>query len=102
MKGIDVPVAVKKLVLSNVDVVNVDDTVTKQFRNEVEVLSKYKHENLLELVGYSCDGPTYCLLYEYIPAGALKDRLQVIMVLFYIQYNFSNLNLEICISITPK
>lgn len=73
----DGPVAVKKLVLSNVDVVNVDDTVTKQFRNEVEVLSRYKHENLLSLVGYSCDGPTYCLLYEYIPAGALKDRLQV-------------------------
>lgn len=73
----DKPVAVKKLFLNNVDVVNVDDTVTKQFRNEVEVLSKYKHENLLSLIGYSCDGPTYCLLYEFIPGGALKDRLQV-------------------------
>ncbi|XP_018575651.2 protein Tube-like [Anoplophora glabripennis] len=47
---LDRPVAVKKLV------VNIDDTVTKQFRNEVEVLNKYKHENLLSLLGYFCDG----------------------------------------------
>ncbi|XP_018565585.1 probable LRR receptor-like serine/threonine-protein kinase At2g23950 [Anoplophora glabripennis] len=75
---LDRPVAVKKLVLEDVQVVNIDDTVTKQFRNEVEVLSKYKHENLLSLLGYSCDGCTYCLMYEYITGGALKDRLQVI------------------------
>lgn len=73
----DRPIAVKKLYINNVSVVNVDDIVTKQFRNEVEVLSKYKHENLLTLIGYSCDGPTYCLLYEYISGGALKDRLLV-------------------------
>lgn len=73
------PVAVKKLVLENVEVVNVDDIVTKQFRNEVEVLSKYKHDNLLSLIGYSCDGCTYCLLYEYVSGGSLKDRLQVII-----------------------
>lgn len=71
------PIAVKKLHLENVDVVNVDDTVTKQFRNEVELLCKYTHENLLSLVGFSCDGPTYCLMYEYISGGALKERLQV-------------------------
>nr|XP_008198086.1 PREDICTED: protein Tube isoform X3 [Tribolium castaneum] len=71
------PVAVKKVILENVDVVRVDDMVTKQFRNEVEILSKYEHENLVALRGYSCDGDTYCLLYEYVPGGALKDRLQV-------------------------
>ncbi|CAH1105593.1 unnamed protein product [Psylliodes chrysocephalus] len=70
------PVAVKKLDIGDVEIVNVDDEVTKQFRNEVEVLSKYKHENLLSLLGYSCDGCTYCLLYEYMPGGALRDRLQ--------------------------
>ncbi|CAG9815637.1 unnamed protein product [Phaedon cochleariae] len=74
---IDRRVAVKKLSLGGLEVVNVDDQVTKQFRNEVEVLSKYKHENLLTLLGFSCDGCTYCLLYEYIPGGALRDRLQV-------------------------
>lgn len=73
---LDKPVAVKKLNLNGVVVVNVNDTITKQFRNEVELLCKYKHENLLSLLGYSCDGPTYCLIYEYICGGALKDRLQ--------------------------
>ncbi|KAJ8966963.1 hypothetical protein NQ314_003185, partial [Rhamnusium bicolor] len=74
---LDKPVAVKKLILGDVEVVNIDDTVTKQFRNEVEVLSKYEHENLLSLLGYSCNGCTYCLMYEFIPGGALKERLQV-------------------------
>lgn len=73
----DKKVAVKKLLLQNTDAVDIDDPVTKQFRNEVEVLYKYRHENLLSLIGYSCDGCTYCLLYEYVPGGALKDRLQV-------------------------
>ncbi|KAL3269651.1 hypothetical protein HHI36_008714 [Cryptolaemus montrouzieri] len=73
---LDRPVAVKKLFLENVEVVNIDDTVTRQFRNEVEVLSRFQHENLLSLLGYSCDGCTYCLLYEYISGGTLKDRLQ--------------------------
>ncbi|XP_018324435.1 protein Tube [Agrilus planipennis] len=73
---LDRPVAVKRLFLDNVNVVNIDDPITKQFKNEVEILSKYQHDNLLSLVGYSCDGPTYCLLYEYIPGGALKERLQ--------------------------
>ncbi|XP_060527848.1 interleukin-1 receptor-associated kinase 4-like [Cylas formicarius] len=75
-KLIDRPVAVKKIFLENAESVNEDDAVTKQFRNEVEVLCKYKHENLVSLLGYSCDGCTYCLVYEYVSGGALKDRLQ--------------------------
>lgn len=71
------PVAVKKLMLENVDYVDIDATVTKQFKNEVEILSHYKHENLLSLVGYSCDGCTYCLLYEYVQGRDLSVRLQV-------------------------
>ncbi|XP_072392896.1 uncharacterized protein [Diabrotica undecimpunctata] len=70
------PIAVKKLFIGDVEVVDIDDEVTKQFRTEVEVLSKYKHDNLLSLLGYSCDGSTYCLLYDYISGGPLKDRLQ--------------------------
>lgn len=81
---LEIPVAVKKLVLENVDYVDVEATVTKQFKNEVEVLSRYKHPNLLSLVGYSCDGCTYCLLYEYIQGGALSVRLQVNFILLII------------------
>ncbi|CAH1984877.1 unnamed protein product [Acanthoscelides obtectus] len=72
------PLAVKKLTLelNNSEVDNEIDTITKQFTNEIESLSKYKHENLLELLGYSCDGNTYCLLYEYITGGTLRYRLK--------------------------
>lgn len=74
---LDKPVAVKKIRLDNENVVNIDDKVTKGFRNEVEILSKYKHENLVSILGYSCDGLTYCLVYDYVSGGSLKDRLMV-------------------------
>ncbi|KAI4461222.1 interleukin-1 receptor-associated kinase [Holotrichia oblita] len=73
---LDRPIAVKKINLKDLNIVRADDIVTKQFTNEVEILYKYKHNNLLSLLGYSCDGLTYCLLYEYISGGNLKDRLQ--------------------------
>lgn len=72
---LDKPVAVKKMHLKDMQEVQLTDTITKQFRNEVEILSRYNHENLLKLIGYSCDGPTYCLLYEYLSGGNLQGRL---------------------------
>lgn len=74
---LDKPVAVKKIFLENVEMVSEGDQVTKQFKNEVEVLYKYNHDNLVSLLGYSCDGCTYCLIYEYVPGGSLFDALQV-------------------------
>lgn len=92
---LDKPLAVKRLHLNNPDV-----DVTKQFKNEVEVLCKYKHENLVSLVGYSCDGPTYCLVYEYVPGGTLKDRLQVIIIIISVLVRsfFKQRDVEFCIS----
>lgn len=65
------PVAVKRLNLKNINI------VTKQFATEVETFYKYKHDHLVPLLGYSCDGMAYCLLYEYIQGGNLTNRLQV-------------------------
>lgn len=69
------PVAIKKL---NLDIMNMNkmEEVTKQFCNEVETLSKFKHDHLLELLGYSHDGSTYCLAYEYMSGGTLHDKLK--------------------------
>ncbi|XP_066997495.1 interleukin-1 receptor-associated kinase 4 isoform X3 [Anabrus simplex] len=61
-------VAVKKL---KRDVVNIE----KQFKNEVDALSRYQHPHLLPLLGYSCDGPAYCLVYEFMCNGSLQERL---------------------------
>lgn len=74
---LDRPVAVKRMSLDNVEGITKDDRVTQQFKNEVEIFSKCKHENLVPLLGYSCDGNTYCLVFEYVPGGSLFDVLQV-------------------------
>ena len=52
-----------------------DPIMLKQFETELETLSTYKHENIVELLGYSIDGPEKCLVYEYMPNGSLEDRL---------------------------
>lgn len=74
---LDRPVAVKRMSLDNVEGITKDDRVTQQFKNEVEIFSKCKHANLVPLLGYSCDGDTYCLVFEYVPGGSLFDVLQV-------------------------
>ncbi|KAM9264205.1 interleukin-1 receptor-associated kinase 4 isoform 2-T4 [Cariama cristata] len=65
-------VAVKKLV-AMVDV-SVQD-LKQQFDQEIKMMAKCQHENLVELLGYSSDGAQPCLVYEYMPNGSLLDRL---------------------------
>ncbi|KAG8367504.1 hypothetical protein BUALT_Bualt16G0078800 [Buddleja alternifolia] len=53
-------------------------TTTEEFRNEVRLLSKVKHDNLVGLVGF-CEvkGPKAAkiLVYEYVPNGSLLDYI---------------------------
>ncbi|KAM7128275.1 interleukin-1 receptor-associated kinase 4 isoform 2-T6 [Ciconia maguari] len=65
-------VAVKKLV-AMVDV-SVQD-LKQQFDQEIKMMAKCQHENLVELLGFSSDGAQPCLVYEYMPSGSLLDRL---------------------------
>lgn len=37
---------------------------------------RYRHPNIMDLVGYSVGGGTYCLIYVYMPSGSLEDRLR--------------------------
>ncbi|XP_019427285.1 PREDICTED: U-box domain-containing protein 35-like [Lupinus angustifolius] len=46
---------------------------TKQFQQELEILSKIRHPNLLLLLGACPDHG--CLVYEYMENGNLEDRL---------------------------
>lgn len=71
----DLPVAVKKLKLFGPAGQYCEPIISKQFKTEVEILSKYNHDNILSLLGYSCDGPNYCVIYEYIEGGSLRENI---------------------------
>ncbi|XP_077567089.1 interleukin-1 receptor-associated kinase 4 [Stigmatopora nigra] len=68
----DKPVAIKKLNMANG--ISLDELQT-QFNQEVQTLTALKHENLVDMVGYSHDGPVPCLVYAFMPNGSLLDRL---------------------------
>ncbi|XP_026774973.3 interleukin-1 receptor-associated kinase 4 [Pangasianodon hypophthalmus] len=66
------PVAVKKLNL--VDDLSPEE-LKSQFNQEIQTLKRLKHVNLVNMVGYSCDGQYPCLVYAYMSNGSLLDRL---------------------------
>uniref|UniRef100_A0A3B4AAN0 Interleukin-1 receptor-associated kinase 4 n=1 Tax=Periophthalmus magnuspinnatus TaxID=409849 RepID=A0A3B4AAN0_9GOBI len=65
-------VAVKKLnPMENVTM----EELQVQFNQEIQTLQTLKHENLVDMVGFSSDGPSLCLVYAFMPNGSLLDRL---------------------------
>ncbi|XP_024958934.1 putative receptor-like protein kinase At5g39000 [Cynara cardunculus var. scolymus] len=47
-----------------------------EFRTEVEMLSRLKHNNIVSLIGYCNYGNEMNLVYEFMPNGALHDHLR--------------------------
>ncbi|XP_055811174.1 pto-interacting protein 1-like [Solanum dulcamara] len=47
----------------------------REFTAQVSMVSRLKHENVVELLGYSVDGGLRVLAYEYAPNGSLHDIL---------------------------
>ncbi|KAJ8758998.1 hypothetical protein K2173_003236 [Erythroxylum novogranatense] len=47
----------------------------REFRVEVDILSRLDHPNLVSLIGYCADGKHRFLVYEYLPNGNLQDHL---------------------------
>ncbi|XP_074273004.1 U-box domain-containing protein 33-like [Silene latifolia] len=45
----------------------------EDFHREVEILSKFRHPNVVTVMGVSPDA--WALVYEYLPNGSLEDRL---------------------------
>lgn len=46
------------------------------FQTEVEKLSKFRHPNIVDLLGYSEGGGTYCLIYSFMENRSLDDQLR--------------------------
>ncbi|XP_073111335.1 probable serine/threonine-protein kinase PBL25 [Elaeis guineensis] len=47
----------------------------QEFRNEVELLSRVKHRNLVGLVGYCEEADQKIVVYEYVPHGSLLEYI---------------------------
>ncbi|KAL5755226.1 hypothetical protein ACOSP7_023446 [Xanthoceras sorbifolium] len=48
---------------------------TREFENELNLLSAIRHENLVPLLGYCCDNDQQILVYPFMSNGSLQDRL---------------------------
>ncbi|XP_038561571.1 interleukin-1 receptor-associated kinase 4 [Micropterus salmoides] len=68
----DKPVAVKKL--NPMEDVSLDE-LRVQFSQEIQTLKVLKHENLVDMVGFCCDGQHPCLVYAFMANGSLLDRI---------------------------
>ncbi|XP_043689283.1 G-type lectin S-receptor-like serine/threonine-protein kinase RLK1 [Telopea speciosissima] len=51
------------------------DEREREFQTEMRVIAKTHHRNLVQLLGYCCDGPNRLLVYEYMSNGSLADFL---------------------------
>ncbi|KAM8979164.1 interleukin-1 receptor-associated kinase 4 [Sarcophilus harrisii] len=51
------------------------EELKQQFDQEIKIMAKCQHENLVELLGFSSDSDNFCLVYVYMPNGSLLDRL---------------------------
>lgn len=47
----------------------------RDFANEVEIISKMRHRNVVELLGHCQDNQEQILVYEYVPNGNLRQQL---------------------------
>jgi serine/threonine protein kinase len=50
-----------------------------EFKNEIELLSRVHHRNLVRLIGYCYELGEQMLVYEYISNGTLRDNLMGII-----------------------
>ncbi|KAJ1283238.1 hypothetical protein BS78_03G113200 [Paspalum vaginatum] len=69
--------AVKRLVQNPV-VKNLDGFFSEpdeEFIRQVRAISRLKHDNVVQLLGYCVDGNTRALIYEYSPIGSLQNIL---------------------------
>ncbi|PWA54802.1 Protein kinase, ATP binding site-containing protein [Artemisia annua] len=52
------------------------DRENEEFRNELEVISRSQHENIIPFIGFCDEGGEMIIIYEYAVNGSLKRHLQ--------------------------
>lgn len=56
----------------------------REFRVEVDILSRLDHPNLVTMIGYCADGKHRFLVYEFMPNGNLQDLLNGLLINYYL------------------
>uniref|UniRef100_A0A0N4Z321 non-specific serine/threonine protein kinase n=1 Tax=Parastrongyloides trichosuri TaxID=131310 RepID=A0A0N4Z321_PARTI len=71
-----IDVAVKRILPKNQpSVAKRESEKFVQSFQELRTLTKYRHDNILPLYGFSMDGPEPCLVYQFMTNGSVEDRL---------------------------
>ncbi|MCH90557.1 receptor-like kinase [Trifolium medium] len=52
-----------------------DSDADREFENEVSLLSKIRHQNIIKLLGYCIHGESRFLVYEFMESGSLETQL---------------------------
>ncbi|KAL5556705.1 hypothetical protein UlMin_038941 [Ulmus minor] len=68
LPDLDTTIAVKKILRGS-------KQGRKEYVTEVKIISKLRHRNLVQLLGWCHDGGEYLLVYEFMPNGSLDTHL---------------------------
>ncbi|KJE95944.1 hypothetical protein CAOG_06330 [Capsaspora owczarzaki ATCC 30864] len=68
LPGPPVAVAIKKLSAESIQ-------HYAAFQSELKSLSKFRHPNIIVMLSYAEAQDEYCLVYEFMPNGSVRDRL---------------------------
>lgn len=55
---------------------NADLQAQANFEKEIRIMSRLKHQNVVEVVGVCSEGASLCYIVEYMPKGDLCQYLQ--------------------------
>ncbi|CAH0729248.1 unnamed protein product, partial [Brenthis ino] len=68
--------AVKRAHSSHPNIHRRPDIAMKIFNAEVKFLSQFRHKNIVSIIGYSRNGPTPCIVCEYVDGGSLEKIIE--------------------------